>query len=322
MQNTKIILRLTYLWAFIEAGLGGMLHLLHLPVTGLIIGGFAIIVIVLISKYSTDNFLTLLKSLSVVLAVKFIISPHTPFGAYIAVGFQGLIGASIFYLFRLNRFSILLFSMLVMIESALQKPIMAWLIFGKEFWKVALQFIEKNLNFPKHNFIATASFIFFIYLLVYTIWAVIIANWANYLRNNIEQVIIDKKQIEETNIKIISKKIEHVKHKSYKEIFSIVFLFLLVLSLVIFNLLSIGYLLRLAFTIFILFLVIPITAKKYQHYFINKNKVYVNNAVNAIPALSLNTQIAFQLVKPLNNLKQLKQLIIYTIWLNVFYERG
>lgn len=132
-QKTVAIQRLTALWAFTESGLGGMLHAFHIPVTGLVVGSVSVICITLIAAFAFRKF-TILKSLLIVLIIKAVVSPQTPFPAYIAVGFQGLLGFCIYSLARLNFFSILLVAVLSMLESALQKILLVTLFFGKSLW--------------------------------------------------------------------------------------------------------------------------------------------------------------------------------------------
>ena len=48
-QENNTIFRLTMLWAFAEGGLGGIMHLLHIPMTGFIVGGISIIINVFIA---------------------------------------------------------------------------------------------------------------------------------------------------------------------------------------------------------------------------------------------------------------------------------
>ena len=62
-RNSKIISRLTALWALSEAGLGGILHALQSPFTGLFVGGFAIILISLIAYFADDKWETIFHKL-------------------------------------------------------------------------------------------------------------------------------------------------------------------------------------------------------------------------------------------------------------------
>jgi hypothetical protein len=149
IQKKLAIQRLTALWAFAESGLGGMLHAFHIPVTGLVLGSISVICISMIASFSGKQTINILKSLLIVLIIKAVVSPQTPFPAYIAVGFQGLIGFIFYSVARLNFLSILLVAVLSMLESALQKLLMVAMFFGGSLW-VALnemvQFIGKPLG--------------------------------------------------------------------------------------------------------------------------------------------------------------------------------
>lgn len=153
-QRRNAIQRLTALWAFTESGLGGIMHALQIPFTGLLVGGMAIIMISLIAEISNHNFKQILRSAIIVLIVKAMVSPHTPFPAYIAVSFQAVLGFTLFSLLRLNFFSIALLSSIAMLESAIQKLLILTLFFGKSLWTaldemvafLASQFGEVILN--------------------------------------------------------------------------------------------------------------------------------------------------------------------------------
>lgn len=153
-NRLNAIQRLTALWAFTESGLGGIMHALQIPFTGLVVGGMAIIMISLITDIAENNYKQVLKSALIVLIVKAMVSPYTPFPAYIAVSFQALLGYIIFSLLKVNFISILLLSCIAMLESAVQKIIILTLFFGESLWKaidnmlawVANQFGSQVLN--------------------------------------------------------------------------------------------------------------------------------------------------------------------------------
>jgi hypothetical protein len=134
-QRLNAIQRLTALWAFTESGLGGIMHALQIPFTGLLVGGMAVIMISLIADISGHHYKQVLKSALVVLIVKAMVSPYTPFPAYIAVSFQALLGYALFNIFRVNFFSIVLLSSIAMLESAIQKLLILTLFFGESLWK-------------------------------------------------------------------------------------------------------------------------------------------------------------------------------------------
>lgn len=132
--NKHAIQRLTILWAFNEAGLGGLLHAFRLPFTGLLVGGIAIVLITLIASYSKERFRDILKATILVLLVKAAVSPHTPVMAYLAVSFQGLVGALLFGLLPGYRLPALLLGVLALVESALQKLFTLTVIYGQPLW--------------------------------------------------------------------------------------------------------------------------------------------------------------------------------------------
>ncbi len=180
-QRSLAVQRLTALWAFSESGLGGVLHALQVPFTGLIVGGIAIILITFISYFSFKPFTHLLNSLFIVLIVKAAISPHTPFPAYIAVSFQAILGFVLFNLLQINLLSILLLSVLTMIESAIQKILIITFFFGKSIWKAT----DELVNFVTMQFSVFTSngswWILGLYLFIYFIGGVIIALMTNGL---------------------------------------------------------------------------------------------------------------------------------------------
>ena len=147
-QQHTAVNRLTAVWAFTESGLGGILHAFRMPFTGLVVGGMAVILISLIAYFSNISYKEVLKSTLIVLIIKAAVSPHTPLPAYLAVSFQGVAAVAVFKMLRVNLISILLFSVLAMMESALQKLITLTLFFGKSLWKA----MDELMNFIAQQF--------------------------------------------------------------------------------------------------------------------------------------------------------------------------
>lgn len=129
--NNDPAFRITALWAFSECALGGIMHALKLPFTGLFVGGFAVLCIGLLAHMTQRNAQTLLQATILVLLVKAIVSPHSPPAAYIAVGFQGLAGTLLLCYVRPYAMSAFIFGFVSMVESALQKVLVLFLFFGK-----------------------------------------------------------------------------------------------------------------------------------------------------------------------------------------------
>lgn len=143
------------------------MHALQIPFTGLVIGGMAVIIISLIAEIAEQDHKQVLRSALIVLIVKAMVSPNTPFPAYIAVSFQALLGYTLFRLLRVHFFSILLLSTMAMLESAIQKLLILTLFFGKSFWKASddmLTFIANQFGISSSN---GSQWVIGIYLLIY-----------------------------------------------------------------------------------------------------------------------------------------------------------
>lgn len=139
-QASNLITRLTALWAVSESGLGGLFHAMKLPFSGLILGSFAVMIVTFLASHSDRKFRTIVQATLTVVLIKAIASPHSPFTAYVAVLFQGLAGALIYSLFRVNYLSSVIYGIIALMESALQKLLMLVLIFGKNLWEAFQEF--------------------------------------------------------------------------------------------------------------------------------------------------------------------------------------
>jgi len=134
--------RLTALWALNEAGLGGVLHALRWPFTGILVGGIAVILVTLIAYFAESRWRAILRATAVVILVKAMVSPHTPLQAYFAVAFQGLIGAALFSTLPGFRVPALLVALLAMLEASLQKLFVLSVIYGTSLWHALNLFFE------------------------------------------------------------------------------------------------------------------------------------------------------------------------------------
>ena len=197
-NNNKTITKLIALWALSESGLGGLMFALHIPLTGIFVGGFAVVLITLIAFYSENIFRDLVKATIIVLIVKATVSPHAPPPAYLAVAFQGFLGAILLGCFKHRKWVIYCFSILAMLESACQKPIILTLIYGNSIWFALdkmLSGLFKEFSLPET--IHYSYWVIAIYLLIYIIWAFIIAGFAinlpSYFQKNAVSVLQDFK---------------------------------------------------------------------------------------------------------------------------------
>ena len=185
--SQQSIFRLTTLWALAESGLGGWMHALHLPFTGFFVGAFAVILISLIARYSQNSFRQVLQATILVIMVKAAVSPQSPPPAYLAVGFQGLLGACLFRIIPSFKIAAILLATLSMVESALQKIIVATVIFGSSLWQAIdrlFSSIIKELHLPPDT-----SFSFWIiaaYTGVYALWGLALGWWIGNLPARID----------------------------------------------------------------------------------------------------------------------------------------
>lgn len=154
LQNPDyIVQRITALWAFSEAGLGGILHALNIPLKGLVLSAIAALCMTLIAYYAKDRS-ALLRTLAIVLIVKFLGAPNSSPAAYIAVAFQGLAGYGLFALFsvfgRSIRLPALLLAVIATTYSSVQKILVAYFLlvfYGESTAKAIKAFINNVLDF-------------------------------------------------------------------------------------------------------------------------------------------------------------------------------
>lgn len=167
----QAVIRLTALWALNECGLGGLMFALHIPLTGIFVGGFAVVLIGLIAWYSRFSYKSLARATVLVLIVKATVSPHAPPPAYLAVAFQGLLGALLYSSIRNFTIASLLLAVLALAESALQKIIVLTLIYGNSLWHALNKLFESivhDLSLP-----ASVTFSYLViglYVLGHMLW--------------------------------------------------------------------------------------------------------------------------------------------------------
>ena len=136
-------MRLLAAWAAAEGYLGGILHALKLPVTGLLIGSAAVTVLTRLAHLPGRRAGDLLRATGVVAVVKALLSPHAPAMAYVAVGFQGLAAEGLFAGSgaRPHRARAVALGALALAESAAQKLLVLTIWLGKGFWIAVDEFL-------------------------------------------------------------------------------------------------------------------------------------------------------------------------------------
>jgi nucleoside-triphosphatase THEP1 len=169
--------RLIVLWALAETALGGFLHASKIPITGFVVGGFAVLAIGLIARYSGQAaWKHILAATSLVLLVKAVLSPQSPPTAYLAVAFQGVCGAALFQTLP-YRLAAPLFGALAMIESALQKILVLTLVFGMQIWDATEQAASSLATWIGLPMTITAKTVIAWFTSFYGIWGVLLGMW-------------------------------------------------------------------------------------------------------------------------------------------------
>lgn len=136
--------RLITLWVVCEAFIGGIIHGLHIPVSGLIVGSAAITCISLIAWYHPKAG-SIIRATIVVLIFKMLLSPQAPITAYVAVLFQGLLGELIFRNRKYFSAAAIVFAVIALLESAFQRFLIMTIIYGSDIW-TAINFLLNNLT--------------------------------------------------------------------------------------------------------------------------------------------------------------------------------
>ncbi|MBC5774160.1 hypothetical protein H8S95_08810 [Pontibacter sp. KCTC 32443] len=161
VHQPAVFYRITALWALSEAFLGGVLHALHLPGTGLFVGGAAVLCISLLAFYCPARH-AILKATILVILIKGMLSPHSPPGAYLAVFIQGGLGYLFFWSKRYFKVSCLLLGVITQLQSALQRLVVMLIVFGADLYQVADGFVDYIL---KKAGIAAGDYVLYVVLL-------------------------------------------------------------------------------------------------------------------------------------------------------------
>ncbi len=185
MSNSNAITKLIILWAFSESALGGMLHAFRIPLTGLFVGGSAVIFISLIAYYS-NNKTSIIKATLLVLIIKFIVSPYTPLPAYFSVFAEGLLGLFFFNVLNLKKTAPILLGFFALLFSSFQKIFVYTILFGMTFWEsldVFINFVLKQLSITSQFDISFSYIIISIYISVHILGGVLAGIIANRIPN-------------------------------------------------------------------------------------------------------------------------------------------
>lgn len=133
-ERQLAIHRITALWALNECGLGGILHALQSPFTGIIVGSIAMLCVALLCAFSNSSWSSVMSSLMIVLIIKAIVSPHSSPTAYFAVSFQAVTGVLFYRYIPGLLLASLIFTVTGLVESGLQRILTLTVLYGNPLW--------------------------------------------------------------------------------------------------------------------------------------------------------------------------------------------
>ncbi len=185
-HRPALYLRLTALWGLCEAGLGGLLHLFQLPLTGILVSGFAIMCVALLGYYSRFQLSVMVQAWAVVIAIKFAFSPQSPPTAYLAVTFQAFFSLFCFWIIPNFRLACIVAGMLALVESAGQRILVLTIGFGMDFWKAIDQIqLAKKGDPLMLNMMTHSQLLIFAYLLIHAVAGI----WVGWLAGRLPRAI-------------------------------------------------------------------------------------------------------------------------------------
>jgi hypothetical protein len=123
------------------------MHALQVPFSGMVVSCMAVMCIIAIS-YFVPSRKFIWQATLIVAIFKLILSPHSPPTAYLAVGFQGLMGTFLLGKGKFETLRAAAFGGLALVESAGQRLLVLWLLYGKTFWKAFDEFVVKAIGMP------------------------------------------------------------------------------------------------------------------------------------------------------------------------------
>jgi hypothetical protein len=183
----QINARLTALWALGEAG-GGLLSLFKLPLSGLIVSSFAVLVLSLLCYYNKSAAKPLLKAWLVVIIIKFAFHPVGSPLAYFSLTFQVLWMCFCYRFFEKIKFAAIVGAVGCLLQSALlQLFLVHKKVIDYDFWHGANQFKMTHITDRFIlNLVQGNTFLTFLYVGLF-VFIGFLTGWIAYnLPKNIE----------------------------------------------------------------------------------------------------------------------------------------
>lgn len=135
MKARTEVEELLRIWVALECGLGGVLHLWKLPVTGMLLGTFAVYYAYRLRQTTTFDieYRSLLSmAFATVLVAKLVLTPHAGPGALLALGYQYLIVVTSFSFLK-PKMAVLSSAIAIAGTTAVHKAVSWYVVYGGSF---------------------------------------------------------------------------------------------------------------------------------------------------------------------------------------------
>ena len=181
-NDNILISRLILLWILIEIVLGGVLHALKIPLSGLVVGNFAIVCIYLLIN-SSDHYKGIFRALVIVMTAKWLLSPQASIFSYLAMLIQTVVMLPILFN-KTSRGLIVVCVLVSSLYSPIQKLGITYLVVGDELILNVYVLADRWLGIDGGAYWVTVG-LMSLYLLLYLIGAVLTVGIVNTLSSGI-----------------------------------------------------------------------------------------------------------------------------------------
>ena len=251
------------------------------------------------------------------------VSPQSPITAYVAVAFQGIIGAAFFEKVKNQNLASYLTAVSCLMETALQKLLVLLILFGTSFIKASDAFITdifQKLNMEVNSF---SVWILSIYLSIYFFWAIYIGYICTSLPKKIQ-----KRQLKFTQLSYLES--EFSLDKKNKNIWLNVLLITVGLTLILVlaitfnsNILMIAFY-RTLIVILVWWILSPFL-KKAAFYFLDKKRINYSSDFSSIfsllPKIKSKIRPAYNMAKAdVKGIAVYKEFVFNMIALSLYHE--
>jgi len=330
--------RLIALWALSESALGGFLHALRLPFTGLIVSSAAVLIISGIARYGFKRG-EILKATLIVILVKVVVSPHTPINAHFAVLLQGSLGEILFASKKYFNFTAVLFAVITALLSGLQKILVLTLLFGFNLWTAIDSFFkyvlnELSLDINHQTGLSFSKWIVGLYLAVHVIAGLAVGFFSISVFRNISEEYLLKKDFSSPKEKIHTQETLTRKKKFWWMKTTGLLLLLILFATAVYSYfnepensislsIAVIFLRSIGITIIWYYLIAPYAKKFLSKYYSqqkSKHASEINEILNLIPIFKMIVLESYASTADIKGIKRYKMFLVIVFSNIIFYK--